>query len=378
MFKYILLTLFLSFNLYAETSQHYYEYTASSEPVYLNLMGKDGFIGLDGADAYPIDCKEGEVLNGRDGEDGQNGEPGENGQDILITYSDLSLLKNISLNQAGGKGSAGGQGGAGSAGCFGGKHGEAGKAGLKGHDGSLGHIYLVPDDIQFETEETTQVLSVFEFVRSDVILTEHFWNISSGAKELFAKDSIISDYYYSYKHSKKYYVSINWQASKPIEDFSKTKMAMTIRDEKLDVSVYSGGVLDYYVVRSEDHFELIIYDALLSNQLEALSLGKFKRSGENLTLVVKEKYRPRVSIDTRFVISIYEYISGTEHRYIGQYEIPDKLVEHIDRNFYLNVGRLNFSPVYKRRKQKLFIYLSIYRKIQDQTRVFGLKGEFKI
>ncbi len=378
MFKYIVLLIFISFNLHAETSEHYHEFIASNEYTYLDLSGSDGLIGIDGQDAYPMDCRDGITQNGRRGENGENGEAGEKGQDILIRYDNLSYLKNLRLNQAGGKGSLGGKGGLGAEGCFGGHTGEPGLDGIKGENGEFGKIYLVPSSIPFEAEQTTEILSLFEFMHTDIILTEHFWNISSGANKLFAKNSIISDYYYTYKESINYKVSINWQATKPIETFEKTKMAMTLMNGKLDVSVYSGGVLDYYVVRSANHFEVIIYDALSSEQLEALSLGKFKSSGESLTLVVKEKYRPRLSIDTRFVISIYEYISEEEHRYIGHFELPEEYVKYEEKRFYLNVGKLNFSPVFKRRKQKLFIYLSIYRKIQDQTRVFGLKGLFKI
>ena len=375
--KYFLIILiFISSYSFGFTPQYIW---TNSELQSFDLSGRDGFPGKDGADAFAMDCAPGILLAGRSGEDGRDGEKGENGRDVLIQFDNFSELKLIHLNQSPGKGGSGGKGGLGGQGCNGGDDGPDGIAGLNGSDGFFGRIFLAPKKYKLSKEKTSSLVTLKDLATTELILTRHIWAKLKGAKKLFHSGSQIDNDFYFYEKTNESKIYFNWNSDKEFENYQKTKVAIKLTDRGLEVNSYSGAILVYTIKQIGNDFYLDVLDAKSELQLKNLSLGKIRKSGEKLTLEVKEKYNPGFNIKTDFVISIYEFDDLTRQQYfIGQFALKKSQIVRKDKVFYLKVGELNFPPEFKRTNVKLQIHLSIYRKARMQTRVLTLKGIFRI
>lgn len=372
----ILISLVFALNAYSFTPV---EIFANGENQYFDLSGRDGFDGKHGLDAYSLDCSDGLTRRGRVGESGDNGEDGESGRSAIVYFESLQSLDNILLNQSGGLGGNGGDGGLGTFGCNGGAIGQPGTDGVDGEIGRFGQLFLVKKNQFIERRNTARVISLGEFNETSLELSEHLWTEVFGAKNLFHKDSIIGESYSLFDHTEHYTINLDWRAENPIWMFFKTKLALSIRGGELSVSSYSGAVIDYRVTRIGNSFTITVLDAIHELALKNLSLGKLRGSGEDLSIEVKEKYKPRVMLTTKFVISIYHNIESTgKDVYIGSYPIDEADVTFQDGCFDIKFGHLNFPSKYKKINTKLRIHLSIYREANRQTRVLGIKGLFKI
>jgi hypothetical protein len=345
------------------------------------LNGHDGFDGRDGANAYPADCSDGRVRNGRNGEDGGNGEAGDNGRDALIYYKNLVDLKNLTILQAGGIGGLPGRSGAGARGCHGGTFGEAGKDGIAGTDGNFGKLFLIDESVSFDKANSTRVISLGDFHTENITLSRHIWTKAIGAQKLLSSASVVSNEYFLYDKTVDYSIRFVWSATSPIGNFRNTKLALTVRNDKLQVTSYSGAIIDYRVIKKGNDFIFEVVNAISETEFKNLTFGKLRSEGEDLVLEVKEKYRPSVSIKTKFVLSLYhrvENIDGFHDVFIGQFPISANNLTFENGIFYLAVGELNFPSKYKKHGTKLRIHMSIYREVNRQTRVLGIKGLFRI
>jgi hypothetical protein len=352
---------------------------ASDNPETYDLSGRVGFKGKDGLDAFSIDCSDGFYRNGRDGEAGQNGERGEDGKDAYVYFNSLKLLKLITINQKGGLGGAPGIGGLGTFGCHGGRPGNIGVNGVQGKTGNYGDLYLIDNNHRFDKANSTQMISLGEFYNEPVTLSKHQWTEVYGAKSLFNKKSKITNSYFLYDQTKEYRIRLKWSAPTPFWSFSTTRVALSVKSGKLEVTSYRGAIIDFRITREGDDYCFEVLNAISELKLQNLTFGKMLGQGEDLVLEVKEKYRPRVKVETKFVISLYHKAQGiSEDQFIGQFAIKKENVIFDNGKFYLLIGNLNFPSRYKRHDTKLRVHLSIYREANMQTRIFGIKGLFKI
>ena len=380
MTKYLI---FLLFSLFITPSYSFgpVEIYANGEYQALNLKGSDGLRGRDGKHAYPLDCEDGLYRVGRNGEAGGDGEAGEPGRSVFVHYEKLADLKLIQLDQRGGEGGEPGLPGNGSTGCNGGPAGQLGPLGSKGDNGQFGRVFLIPNNSLLTKDNTGEVLNLGELHFETLYLTRHSWLEQDGTKELFHPKSYVYPKYFVYDDTIEYSINLKWSAYSDIDRFYKTKMALSIRDGDLELTVYSGAVLDYNIHRKGNHFTIEVLRAYDEDEFKNLSLGKMRGSGEDLLLEVKEKHRPGVSVHTRFIITLYDRKltpSGVQESVIGSFPIAEDQVLFQERKFYLMIGNLNFPAKYKKQGTKLRVHLNVYREAHRQTRVLGIKGLFKI
>jgi hypothetical protein len=355
-----------------------YIYVEGSELQY-DLSGNDGIDGTDGRNAESIYCADSRVRNGLDGEDGHNGEDGFSGKDAYLYYKNLEDLKLVTLIQNGGKGGLPGAGGQGSFGCNTGLSGTFGENGDYGHNGSYGNIYLLENDFQIQSVRNSSVISLLDLYHGPIVLGRHNWLSSLGAKQLFNTNSNISDEYYLYESTEVFEVRLKWSSLTIIEGLKNTKLAISLVDDQLRIKNYRGAVLDYKISRSENIYTIEVFNATNELEFKNLSFGKLRNSHDELTLEIKEKYRPRMAIETKFIITLYNVTEENQvGELIGQFPIKKKNIIFKNDIFYLQIGKLNFPAIYKHSGKKLRIHMSIYRKAKKQTRVLSLKGLFKI
>jgi hypothetical protein len=346
-----------------------------------DLSGEDGFDGRDGANAYPADCSDGRIRNGRNGEDGGNGEAGDNGRDALIYFKSINDLKKLTIFQAGGLGGLPGKAGLGAEGCNGGNSGVSGQNGVAGRDGNFGKLFLIEESIVFEKANSTRVISLGDFHAENITLSRHIWTKVVGAKNLLNVKSYVADEYYLYDKTVDYSIQFVWSATSPIENFTNTRLALTVKNDQLQVTSYSGAIIDYKVKRKGNDFVFEVVNAISELEFKNLTFGKIRGEGEDLVLEVKEKYRPSVKIKTKFVLSLYHRVEssdGFHDVFIGQFPVSGENLMFEDGVFYLMIGSLNFPSKYKKHDTKLRIHMSIYREVKNQTRVHGIKGLFRI
>ena len=351
---------------------------ANNQKQVIDLSGNDGIDGTDGRDAEQILCIGSEVRDGLDGEDGANGEPGFDGDNAFVHYDSLDSLKSITLIQNGGLGGRPGIGGEGSFGCNGGATGEKGLTGLHGEHGKYGKIYLIKNGTHIQNVRNSRVVSLVDLFYSPIVIGEHHWIKSLGAKDLFNPKSNIRDEYFLYDYTDQFTIKVKWANQDLISNYTKTRLAVSIKDGDLSIQNYTGAVLNYRVIKEDNTYIIEVLEVTDENQFHSLSFGKMRNSDEKLLVEVVEKYKPRLTIETSFAASIYRVKSNKEDELIGQYQIKPKNVYQVDGVFYLEIGKLNFPAIYKLRGNKLRIHLSIYRKALGQTRIVTLKGLFKI
>lgn len=342
-----------------------------------DLSGTDGADGRDGKDAYALDCSDGVKRAGRYGENGANGEEGSSGGDAYIFFYDYADLKKITLLQKGGRGGNPGKGGFGTAGCLGGLPGYKGMIGHSGADGDYGDIFLIYANQQYMKSDTTRVISLLEFSQEEIILTRPKWSTHLGSRNLFNKKSDINSFYRKYEGTQRFKVVLKWSAKQSVEQMGNTKIAFSMKGQQLHASAYSGSIIDYRIWQEGQVYYFEVLDANSIDEFKNLEFGKMRGSGEDMLLEVTEKFRPRVGLKTRFVVSLYE-VTGKEEHFVDQFNLDKKQVVKKNDTYYLKLGRLNFPAQFKRAGVKLKVHLSVYRSAREQTRVFGLKGLFKI
>lgn len=352
---------------------------ASEDKQLFDLSGNHGQDGMDGRAAEEIYCADSKPRVGLDGEDGHDGEAGFNGNDAYVYYRELRDLKNITLYQSGGLGGKPGIGAQGSYGCNGGAHGARGSDGHFGVSGEYGRIFLFKEGFQIDEVRNSQVISLIDLYKSPITLGQHIWKKLDGAKTLFSPNSDILNSYYKYDSTKTYQVKLEWGVDSFISNFKSTKLAISVKKGQLRINNYKGAVLDYNVSLRGNTFVVRILRATAEGALRSLSFGKLRKSHEKLTLEVIEKFTPTKNVKTRFIISLFNMNRGSGYgELIGQYAIKPKHIIFENKIFYLNIGSLNFPAVFKIRGSKLRIHMSIYRKMKKQTRVFSIKGLFRI
>lgn len=350
-----------------------------NSPVRLDLRGANGFDGREGRDALPIDCSIFEApINGINGEDGADGEKGDKGKDLYVYTNDNSKLSLITVNQSGGLGGLGGLGGEGSKGCNGGRPGKDGAKGERGKLGDFGKFYLLPSDFIIPKTNSIKILSLSELESESIILSENTWSENPGLKQLVSKRSVTNDSYYTFSKTTSYKVRLVWNSFQYLNTFFETRFALSLRDGKLELKSYTGGFLEYKIKSTPEGFDVIINKVIAEHRIQNLKLKRIKGSGIDLTLEVRQKFDPDVSVKTRFVISM-ALLDGREIADQTEFiEMPPSLVYKSIDSYFLSIGRLRIPSKFKQKNSKVKITLTVYREVQGQTRARGLEGIFKI
>ncbi|MBT4792074.1 MAG: hypothetical protein HON90_10920, partial [Halobacteriovoraceae bacterium] len=215
----------------------------------------------------------------------------------------------------------------------------------------------------------------------NLILFNNYWQKMFGAKELFHPDSMIRDWYYLYKYSVEYNVGLSWSANENFWTYATNRLAISVKDGDLQVVSYNGALIDYQVNRIGNTFDIEILNVIDEFAYKNLHLGKVRNSGEDLILEVKEENAKFVEekIKTDFVISLHNYnTTDNQEVFLGQFAIEEKNMFYNEGVYHLLIGSLNFPAKYKKSGQYLKVNLSVHRKYNNQTRVYGLKGKYKI
>ena len=372
----VLLFIFTSFTVFSQSGIVIHEDQIDNQVYY--LAGAQGFAGKDGGEGFSKNCENGLTQDGSAGEDGRSGENGENGKNAFIYTDDLSSLRTLVLNQAGGAGGNPGIGGRGSEGCHGGFPGNNGIDGNFGKNGKKGMVFLLNKGLQLPVIKQSYLTTVGELFHKPKTLGKHIWSKRKGLKELVHPNSNVRSEYYEYTTTDYKTVKLVWNTSHDIKKFSGTKIAFTNTAGSLKVTSYQGALLDYQIQIDLNQFTIIINNILEVHQIQNLKLKKLKGEGESLVLVVNEKFRPFLDIKTHFVISLTKVINQKENDSLGFIEIPPSLVDYKNNAYLLNIGKLRIHPSFKEAGVKLKILLTIKRKVHEQTRAYGLDGLFKI
>lgn len=343
-----------------------------------DLTGEAGFNGRDGGNGIELLCRAGEIRNGHDGADGANGEVGDKGGDVYIFNPDLKKLSKLTLIQNGGVGGHGGLAGEPSNGCFGGKPGVRGKSGDPGQNGKFGNVYVLPSEFLIPEVNSTRLITLKELALAPISLTVNTWNKNLGLRQLVGANSKTKNTYYTFGETKTYKVRLVWNALVPFADFSPTKLAVTIAKNRLEIKTYTGGLLQYSIVKNDEGYNILVHKVLQEYEVRNLKLKKVKYSGQDLTLTIQERYRPNISIKTKFVISINLIEHNKETRGLGFYEVPKSLVSIRDHGYIIDIGKLRMPEEFKALGAKIKIQLTVYREVRGQVRVQGLEGIFKI
>ncbi len=351
-----------------------------SKPLVLDLQGETGFDGRDGEDASVVDCSlYTETIDGDDGEDGANGEIGDNGEDLFVFESQISKLALLTVNQEGGTGGIAGSGGSGSRGCRGGGQGHNGISGKPGERGELGKFYLLSSDFRLLREKKSAILNLSEFNGLDFNLSENIWHTRSGLKSLLNPDSIVREYYYTFKEQKSYSIEIvmdenSFTPNVPVD----TRIALSLSHGELTLNSYTGSVLEYTIEKDKNKFIIFIHKLIAEHHIQNLKLKRISSSETNLQLELRQRNPISSSVTTSFILSIAIIENNqitSESKFI---QVPASLIYKTRNSYFIEIGKLRLPAAYKKKGTKIKIYLSVYREFRNQTRVGGIEGIFRI
>lgn len=228
----------------------------SSTNKIIEANGKNGRHGSDGSSGRDQSCDaDGNTIWATDGSDGGDGADGENGSNVLFIYDHLEDLKNFTVLSRGGRGGRGGSGGQGGSGG-----GTSGDSGSRGKDGVNGHVYLLHSSSNYIKDQVKFKLSIKELLNENFI-RKNVWTSKTGAMELVAKDSIVSDEYFIFDKLIEKKIVLIWDSK--IDINSKFESIVEFTFENLETKInFKKSFVDYELVETEDQLTITVKDMI--------------------------------------------------------------------------------------------------------------------
>jgi len=348
----------------------------SGFPIQLELSGEAGEDGRDGEDAERRRCARQprntrydlQAADGGDGGDGGNGGRGGNGGTVTVYYADPVALRQVYVNAIAGRGGDGGRGGNGVRGCNcdddswrikrctedgnctderyeceDGDDGDYGQGGRGGAAGNTGRLVAINQLEPLPAETPAVTTAIATLADQTISLSRNLWQTRSGARNLLAPGSNISDSYQAYTGHIERQFALDWQAP---------QSANSLRDN-VTVSLLASGDVgiqfpeDYWLQGSSTkQADVTTYrvDGIIPvAQVTQLAMGRVAGRSRTFEVNVIDRARLSESLDTAFRIRYSTARDrGTRTRYTVQHEgpIPSDLIVRDNNRFTLALGRL--------------------------------------
>ncbi|OKH15965.1 hypothetical protein [[Limnothrix rosea] IAM M-220] len=363
-----------------------------------DLSGSDGRDGDDGdhgeAARCPVYWSRPEYniygADGGNGGAGGNGGRGGNGGNVTIFYQQPQDLRNVFVDVSGGQAGAAGRGGYGGDGCDcydnswrvrtceweekkrsdgttyreekcktrtyycrDGRDGRDGREGLIAQDGVFGKVTLVQNYTAIPSDSPFKSATVAELHSSGVMLSKNIWRSQSGLLSKLASGSKAPNNFTEYVEFAEVPVSLVWQATPPIQDFSSAQFNLRLGDRR-NISVEQTGDLwlDYDLRRQGEGYEIVVNRAIA--KADATQLIRQSVSGEGrdlkMTLVDLGEYADWIDTDFRVVYRTRdaepEFREG--YTYTSRYEadLTPAYFEQNGEEFLLHLGDLPMNFKY--------------------------------
>lgn len=366
---------------------------ADGSPLTLNLAGKDGSRGENGAEGTPPDCgnqpldarQNLQAADGGNGGNGGNGGDGGNGGSVTIYAANLENLRQIFVTAPGGKGGQPGAGGQGSQGCLcaqpywtvetcngspgspdyrcttqefrcaNGRNGINGNNGLAGRDGLPGRLTVLNLNKPLESDRPTATVTLATLKDNGFTLSKNRWETRQGATALLAPGSVIADEYLILAERIERSFLLIWNAPQPFQSFAERTVTLGLDDRQEIQATFPDNLwLEGATQKRNQVTEFVVYNAL--NAGDATQLGNLVLTGNetNLKLFVTDQAGQSNLVKTQFKLKYRTTQADPRFRPPTDYstrfdgDVPQELVNLRGNQFVINLGQLPIAPEHLR------------------------------
>lgn len=318
---------------------------ADGRPVQLDLRGGDGTDGMDGdqgGDAFSCYQRRGMDNEygaaGGDGGDAGRGGNGGDGGDATFFFNDHSELKNIYLDNSGGRAAVAGRAGYGGRGChcsfynwthricrtenqctirrvcdpngqncrdirecrpvqvcrnanfscFDGRSGRNGVSASSGSNGTYGSLKLVPGRTDIPSHNPSAELTFSQLADYNYTLTKRIWREKNDGHALFAPGSRISGHYSEFVELRPHVVALKWEANRPLSDFAESRLGMTFDGHSVELDWPEDILVKYELRVVAGGSEIVVKEIYTAKEVSDLKIASTTSYGNNLAVKVSD------------------------------------------------------------------------------------------
>lgn len=386
---------------------------ADGSPQKLDLSGQEGLLGENGGNGENALCENQPVnvnynlvgVDGGDGGTGGNGGDGGNAGALTIYATDKSYLKQISVQANGGIGGKPGEGGNGGKGCqcpepywivescngkpgdanyscsskefrcLNGENGKNGRSGRVGRNGKIGSLTLINTNQPLAPDRLSASVTMAELKNRGFSLSKNIWETRTGAKALFAPDSVIDDQYLELIERVENSVVLIWNAPQVFAPFSDRTLTLNLKDDRsIEMKFPSDLWLETNILERNNVTQLLVFNAIKSQDATKLKSKGLSGVGLGLELELIDEGEKSDLISTQFNIR-YSVSNSSEARlrpvndYTLRYEgvIPPEAIRYSNNRFIIEIGRLSIDPRYLVAGKAIQVQLDIKRTFANNS-----------
>ncbi len=386
---------------------------ADGSPLNLDLSGQEGFPGENGGNGENALCDNQPVNvnynlvggDGGDGGTGGNGGDGGNGGSLTIYATDKNYLTQIYVQANGAMGGKPGEGGNGGGGCqcpqpywvvesctgrpgepdyscsskefrcLNGENGKNGRSGRVGREGKLGSLTLINTNQPLAPDRLSASVTMAELKNRGFSLSKNIWETRTGAKALFAQNSIIDDQYLELLERVENSVVLIWNAPQVFEPFSNDTITLNLQDDRSVAMKFSPDLwLETNILQRNNVTELFVFNAIRSQDATRLKSKGLSGVGLGLQVELIDEGEKSDLIKTTFYIK-YSVSNSSEARlrpvsdYTLRYEgeIPPEVIRYSNNRFLIDLGQLPIDPRYLETGKAVQVKLDIKRTFGDNS-----------
>jgi hypothetical protein len=351
---------------------------ATGQSTSFNLDGDDGSDGSDGETGEDaLNCQQptpaDNVLGAAGGIGGDGGKAG-NG-DITIYATDMTALSKILVSSRPGQGARTGRAGLGGRGCTcttpswvgqqckpvknadgtthtvcqsanftctNGTDGMDGKQGQAfGNVGNSGHLIVIKQLSDPAQDSPTTSVAFPSAFGSAISLTKNIWSQQTGALQLLAPGSIISDTYKSFNGQNQITSTFTWNVNRPVTDFNNIQLGLAIDDTGTQVALQLPDSVWYRVDQNVSgqtaHFNFT--RMLNESEVVQLTMQMTGTNASDLVATITDSTDSSDLVDTVFDadLEIPGFFWGTE---LFNGRIPADLIQRNGRSFTIQLSKL--------------------------------------
>ena len=270
--------------------------------------------------------------------------------------------------------------------CEDGRDGRDGRRGRRGDKGKLGRLVLIQSNQRLAADRPRADVSLSSLEGRTISLSKNIWKTGRGANSLVASGSVIRDEYREFVERLERDFQVVWNASRPITDFSRQSLLLTLLDRNEVTVVSPEDVwLESEMSQSNGITQLNITKAVLRQEATQLTRADFAGSRSELTFSLIDKARKSDVLSTQFHIkyrtgrdrggprpdSVFDY----KTRYEGA--IPGELVKLEGQRFTLDIGKLPIDNKHLRPGVNVDIEITAIRSLGGRSaeQSISWKGE---
>ena len=340
--------------------------------------GGDGGAGGGGLPATHCEQPSGSdypVLGADGGAGGDAGVPGRggNGGDFTVYYSNIADLGLIFVDTSPGHAGEPGSPGKGGAGCrcefpFHCHDGQSGRDGLSAQsderDGKYGRVTVVDDSGDIPRAHNSASVHLNN-IPEQVTLSKDIWETRSGAANLFADGSTVSDLYRTNVGRRDFPIAISWCASRPAKDFKDVDLLLLMQDDSMSATLPTNMWSKISIGGSEDLITVTVQKALYATEATMLS-GQLRGSGHETVTELSDAAQVSDQVDTRIQIKVES--KGLFYHTLYEGSMPGELMEVSPSGILLRIGRLpEIQDRDLRSGKKLRISMTVTRSLGDAS-----------